>query len=438
MKKFKTIMALMSFATMYCQQQTYNITFESGTIGSSESYWRTFESDTPPLEIVANPYSDAMNPDMTTNINTSSTVAKFTALQRNVNYAGTETLHAVLGSWQLESGNNSISLWIYKPLISEVRIKFVTSTNATIFEIPQNNTKINTWELMTWDISSYVGATDIDQLIIYPDFNGSRTQDNICYFDNVTWSANKLSEPTLPQDGFSLPINFESDTPFSGQDGGVFNRVSNTPESGNMSAFVGQIENINSQNYSHAQIITETFDFSGQPKGFSMKVKGNRAIPIKLKLENSFDSGIFSEQDQNYNTPGSWQNLIFDFTGETSGNLDKVVIFFDIESAPVPGEDIFLFDDIIFDDLASLSINDVQIKDEFKIFPNPSEGLWNIQAQSQVIKSVVVYDILGNMVYVSKPNNLAAIIESRNLSNGVYFAKIITLVGQKTVKLIKN
>lgn len=88
-------------------------------------------------------------------------------------------------------------------------------------------------------------------------------------------------------------------------------------------------------------------------------------------------------------------------------------------------------------DDCTLGISDLK-ENEFKIFPNPSEELWNIQAQSQVIKSVVVYDILGNMVYVSKPNNLAAIIESRNLSNGVYFAKIITLVGQKTVKLIKN
>lgn len=58
-------------------------------------------------------------------------------------------------------------------------------------EIKVANTQINQWEELTFDFSVYIGLTesiDIDQIIVFPDFDlGGRTQDNVVYFDNITF-----------------------------------------------------------------------------------------------------------------------------------------------------------------------------------------------------------------------------------------------------------
>ena len=46
---------------------------------------------------------------------------------------------------------------------------------------------------MTFDFSSHIGlpeAIGIDQIVVFPDFDlGGRTQDNIIYFDNISFSS---------------------------------------------------------------------------------------------------------------------------------------------------------------------------------------------------------------------------------------------------------
>ena len=65
--------------------QNIPVDFEENGNGADWN-WTTFENDTnPALEIVANPDASGLN--------TSSTVAKFTALQAGQPFAGCETLH---------------------------------------------------------------------------------------------------------------------------------------------------------------------------------------------------------------------------------------------------------------------------------------------------------------------------------------------------------
>ena len=74
---------------------------------------------------------------------------------------------------------------------------------------------------------------------------------------------------------------------------------------------------------------------------------------------------------------------------------------------------------------------------EFKVFPNPTLNTWNIQANNQV-KKVVVVDVLGKQVVSLKPNTTDIAINASQLKDGIYLAKITTNVGTKTIKLIKN
>ena len=189
MKKITLLLIILTSTFMFSQQETFEVTFETGTDGSDTSVWSTFENDSNPnIEIVANPNN--------TGINTSATVAKFTALDAGQPWAGTQTDHKALGEWLLETGNNTLSIMVYKSVVSDVGVKFVNSTNGTIFELKKPNTVTNTWEKLTYDISSFIASGEnhnIDRLVIFPDWPADRTSDNIVYFDNVSWSAKRTA-----------------------------------------------------------------------------------------------------------------------------------------------------------------------------------------------------------------------------------------------------
>ncbi|MBT8266853.1 MAG: T9SS type A sorting domain-containing protein [Bacteroidia bacterium] len=458
MKKITLLILLLAVSFGFAQQQIYNLTFEPGTDGSNPAYWNVFESDTPAVEVVTNPDPDGVNNDPSTN------VLKLNVLTANACYAGAETQHATIGTWYLETGvmsNETISLMINKSSIGRIGVKFVNATNGTIFELTsQTNTLINEWELMTWDISAFIGSAEnnnIDQLVLFSDFtcgDPDRTSDTVTYIDNITWGAFKTADPVLPtcSDGIqngdetgvdcggsscspceTFPFDFETPTPFVGADGASFSIIDDV---GNM---VGQLEAVNAQNYSNAQIITESLDFSGTPKGFSMRVKGDRAIPILFKVEQNGNPSVSYENSQNYTNVGAWETLIFDFTGETStGVLNKTVLFFDILGAAsgLPSDDIFLFDDIIFGDLGTLGIATFEIN-EFKVFPNPTQHIWNVRSV-QNIEDIQIFDMLGKQVMMLQPNSSEVEINSSLLPGGIYFARIRSVNGTSIMKLVKE
>lgn len=167
---------------------TYNLSlpidFESAGFGASWA-WNVFENDSnPPLEFVTNPSA--------TGINTSSTVAKITALQAGQPWVGTETQHGQMGiTWDLSASNAIIKIMVYKTVISDVGIKLVDPAGGAQAEIKVANTVINQWEELTFDFTPNIGlgnTTGLDQIVVFPDFDlGGRTQDNVVYFDNITF-----------------------------------------------------------------------------------------------------------------------------------------------------------------------------------------------------------------------------------------------------------
>jgi hypothetical protein len=170
-----------------------NVPIDFETTGNGAGWtWTVFENTTnPPLEIIDNPDKSG--------INTSCTVAQFTALQTGNPWAGCESMHgADLGAFMLDANTSTINIMVWKPVISDVGVKLVTPTNAAQIELKIPNTVINQWELITFDFSGYIGMTPydiemVDQVVVFPDFDlVGRTQDNICYFDNV-WGVDSVT-----------------------------------------------------------------------------------------------------------------------------------------------------------------------------------------------------------------------------------------------------
>lgn len=175
MKKY-LLLVLSSLPGMLAMGQNIPIDFEPDGYGADWT-WTTFENDTnPALEIVSNPDPSG--------VNTSATVAKFTALQTGMPFAGCETSHgAGIGTFTIDSSTMIITISVWKSVISDVGIKLVREDGWSLGEIKVANTLVNQWEEITFDFSTHLGLT-YDQIVIFPDFS-ARDADQVVYFDNV-------------------------------------------------------------------------------------------------------------------------------------------------------------------------------------------------------------------------------------------------------------
>ncbi len=195
MKNFTFILLVLFASVSFAQNSPIN--FESDGFGADWT-WTVFENDTnPALEIIENPDSSE--------INTSDSVAKFTALQTGNPWAGVESAHGTtdLGPFVLDATNSTIKIMVWKSVISDVGIKLVANSGWAQVELKVANTLVNEWEELSFDFSDYPNPPEAegqyDQIVVFPDFNmDGRGQENVVYFDNITFNPSEgtSDEPT--------------------------------------------------------------------------------------------------------------------------------------------------------------------------------------------------------------------------------------------------
>lgn len=201
----RKILLVIMIVSGFLFAQNSPIDFETGGYGAAWT-WTVFDNgDNPSLEIVTNPNAGG--------INSSATVAKFTALQAGQPHAGCESQHGSdIGTFSLDATNSTVKIMVYKTVISDVGLKFVIPSNGSLGEIKVANTVTNAWEELTFDFSSHIGlpeAIGIDQIVVFPDFDlAGRTQDNICYFDNISFSP--ATVPGSPAEAAPTPTLAEA------------------------------------------------------------------------------------------------------------------------------------------------------------------------------------------------------------------------------------
>ena len=64
-----------------------------------------------------------------------------------------------------------------------------------------------------------------------------------------------------------------------------------------------------------------------------------------------------------------------------------------------------------------------QIESNFSIYPNPSNGIINVQAVEK-INTVNVYNMIGNLVMVRNISNTQTTLDIEKLTNGIYFIEL--------------
>jgi hypothetical protein len=89
--------------------------------------------------------------------------------------------------------------------------------------------------------------------------------------------------------------------------------------------------------------------------------------------------------------------------------------------------------------IAALAVEDFEFDSYFKIYPNPSNTVLNIDAKRQIeVSSISIYNTLGQLVLVIPNAQKMAAIDVSALKTGNYFIKIISDKGTSNAKFIKN
>jgi hypothetical protein len=437
---------LMLFVLMYTLGFSQNapITFETAEFGSSWSFASFENAGGVGYEKVANPFK--------TGINTSEIVSKFTALTTAAGaapWAGCESAHSSgvngIGSFTFSLSNCIVRIMVYKPIISDVGIKFAEANGEAQPEVKVKNTKINEWEELTFDMSGSIGkgATGIiDQIIFFPDFQ-ARTTENVCYFDNVTFSAKSgttaTASTTVTIDGSSALTGylnwFNKDGSYANGSGWAIADVKTVSDATNDKVTL-------SPNFS-AYNATDTYWSDGAGKG-------NKIIEGNSFIENSALAG----QVLTFNGAVSSNTLADGYTAiafikglDASKGYEDVL---KITAPLVAGQSFsmstgtaipaglivqygFTIKGLNGNPVDEAALGKVVIgkaalsttkfeASNIKMYPNPVKNSLTIDANSTINK-VSVYNILGQEVLTINPKSNSATLQTNNLQKGLYIVK---------------
>lgn len=438
-KLYYSLLSTIAFVgAAYAQQ---NMNFEPSGVGAGYQ-WNMFENATnPALEFVANPVSGG--------INTSATVAKFTALQAGMPWAGTETNHSDatgMPDWTLTLNNATIKIMVYKTVISPVKIKLVAPNGDALPEKSVSNTLTNQWEELTFNFADYVGAHPVyDQIVVFPDFGTSaRTQDNIIYFDNITFSS-----ASVPPSALSPAVAAATPTAPSAQ---VISLFSEAYSGINMSTW---LTNWSSAAHSEVQIagnLTKKYSVLNhvgiEPAAninasamnyYNFDAWTANATQIRIKLVDFGPNGTYQGGDDTefevvFNAPALQEWIHYsipmtNFTGMNKANIQQIIYATDNAGT------IFL-DNIYFSTNSTAGTNDF-VQAKTVMYPNPVKDMLNLKSSS-IIDEVSVYNNLGQEVLRTIPQVSEINVNVSHLQAGVYMVNTVINGIASTQKLIKE
>ena len=387
--------------------------------------------------VIANPQSVAPN--------TSATVAQIVRDGGQIWGGSKVTLVNNLNFSAL--GGISMKVFTTAPVGTTVKLK-LEGTGET--EVDQLTTVSGAWETLTWDFTGQ--PANFNTLVFMFDFGnlGDGTATSTFLFDDV-----EQIDVTGGLDQIDHPVDFEGiTTNYAVTDfgGNTSTLIVDPTDSGNM--VIQTVKTTGAATWAGTTIGTSTgfatnLPFSGTASKMYVSVWSPDAnIPVRLKVEDANDVTHTCETETITSVSMGWETLEFDFNNQATGTeslsvglangwvYNKASIFFNFGTeGATAGEKTYYFDNVSFG--TSLGINDTELS-EFKVYPNPTNSIWNVKSKNQNIISIQVFDVLGKQVIDLNPHTSEVSIDASSLVNGIYLAKITYNKGSKTVKLVKN
>ena len=396
------------------------IDFETGGVGAAWTWTVDQNGTNPALEFVANPNTTG---------NTSAMTAKLTT--EVAGQAWALAFSDDIGSFTFDANNSLVKMMVRKTVATDVALKFEIPSGINK-EVKATSTATNgDWEELSFDFTSAIGNT-YSRIVVIPDFL-ARTSENIVYFDQISFNAGTVTPPLT-----TLSVDFETATAFAADSGSTYTDLVTNDLSAtgiNPSAKVGQASMVNNGPWANTQmIVTDGLDLSGGDRGFSLMVKGPRAVSVKLKLE----GGTPTEQDASYTATNTWQRLTWNFSSDTAVDHNKIVLFFDISGAASAAatDDVFMIDNLEFRAFSALAVNKFTAS-SVKMYPNPaSSGVVKFSTALGDTLIVSVFDLLGKLVQPAQV--IQSELNISSLKPGVYFVRMEQGANSITKKLLVN
>lgn len=343
--------------------------------------------------------------------------------------------------------DNSITMKVFTaaPAGTVVKMKLEGAGEA---ERDAVTTVSGAWETLTWDFTGT--DANMNTVVFMFDFDnvGDGSMNSTFLFDDV--------QQVFGGTQIDLPVDFEGSTvnyTMSDFGGNVSSLVVDPTNSINRAMQV--IKPVEAAGWAGTTI--------GTPAGFAtdipltltesvMKVNvwsPDAGIPIRLKVEDSEDPTHTCETEATTTVAGEWETLEFDFTNEAMGtaqlevglnmgwtyNMASIFFNFGTEGADA-GEKTYYFDNVVFGDV----VIDLDLFEEIEglsVYPNPSDSQWTITSDNALITKIEVFNVEGKLLktQIVEANNTS--IESTDLNDGLYLARIQTEAGNTVLKLMK-
>jgi hypothetical protein len=460
MKKFTFMLSLLVTAIGFSQQQQYVLGFEPSSPSGTLSNWIAFDPPNPGLSIVTNPDPDGVNTSATTK------VMKVDLVQQSVCYAGLINSHGSLGSWKFDTAvpnNLSVSVQVNKSFVGKVGIKFATPTNGTVIESTTNEGSVNTvneWITYSWNISTLNNAEQTaggnDQFVFFVDFtcgDPNRTAGGTILFDNVTWNANKLTDPATCSDGIrngsetGIDCGGSNCSPCSGQTPLIAAPIPPV----RIATDVVSIYSNAYSNVSLAELPTgwsqlgaftpiliagdntwkiDACDFLGMVTNYGSGVNISAmekmhidywtldTNPISVKIVNTTSGTTEAIAPLGTTITGTWKSVDIDMTAFTGNLTDKTKITQILIDPSAPSN--LYIDNFYFwkQPLATQNFSASKIK----MYPNPATNMLNIEALNE-IENISVYNLLGQEVISKTTNNKVVNLDIASINSGIYIIK---------------
>ncbi len=402
------------------------IDFEPDGYGADWT-WTVFENDTnPPLEIIANPDQSGAN--------TSATVAKFTALEAGNPWAGVESMQGDLGEFLWDDDNSIVKIMVWKSVISDVGIKFDTGVSPNDWsagEIKVANTVVDEWEELTFDFSNSPNPPaefgGLKRIIIFPDFD-DRNQDNVVYFDNITFNPASGIPSDEPETAAPAPpvrdpenvISIFSDA-YTSMPGTDFN-----PNWGQTTqASIIEIEGNETLKYTN-------FDYQGTQFDGSLDVSGMEYLHLDMWTADATSVNVFTISPGPVETgialaitPGEWVSYDIPLSDFTNVDMTELIQFkFDggDGSPTIYLDNLYFYKD-------PTSVTNIE-KNVVNVFPNPVSKGSDVRLGEEV-ELVEVYDLTGKLILSSQNTS---VFETGDMRQGVYMIRMLDYDGAIQVR----
>ena len=86
----------------------------------------------------------------------------------------------------------------------------------------------------------------------------------------------------------------------------------------------------------------------------------------------------------------------------------------------------------------SAGFTDLNNSQTISLYPNPSNGKFEVKCEKDEVRSIKIFNALGEVVYNVNTNSIKSTVDITNQANGIYLLQVITDKGTTQHRIVKQ